>query len=333
MTYDQIIKDLKNKIYKPIYLLMGDETYYIDLITNYITEHILSADEKTFNQTILYGKDAEARLVDNAARRYPMMSNYQVVVVKEAQNLKSIEDLVFYCSKPLQSTILVINFKYKTLDKRKKLYKEIENNGIVFESKKLYDYQIPKWIKEYLKKHKYEIDPNAEMLLTEYLGNDLGKISNELDKLIISLPENTTITNDLIEKNIGISKDYNNFELQKALVQKDVLKANRIINYFGQNQRDNPIATTIPSLFYFFSKVLAYHYIPDKSNKNAVASQIQVSPYFIDEYKLASTNYSKRKVVDIISILRDYDLKSKGVDSNAVSPGDLLKEMIFKMLH
>ncbi len=332
MTFEQIMADLKNKIYKPIYLLMGEESYYIDKISDYITENVLTSAEKAFNQTVVYGMDTDALAVDNISRRYPMMASHQVVVVKEAQNLKDIEKLVYYAGGPLKSTILVLNYKYKTLDKRKKLYKEITDNGLIFESKKLYENQVPDWITKYVREHGFSIEPVASLLLTEYLGNNLGKISNEIDKLIISLPKGSKINNAIIEENIGISKDFNNFELQNALVKKDILKANQIINYFEKNQKENPIILTISSLFSFYRKVLLVHFIKDQDPKN-IAANLGVNPYFVKDYQLAAKRYNAQKTVAIISWLREYDMKSKGYDNVSAGPGELLKELIFKILH
>jgi DNA polymerase-3 subunit delta len=332
MKYEEIIDELKKKIYKPIYFLSGEEPYFIDKITDFIAEHVLSESEKSFNQTILYGKDLKVEDVDNAARRFPMMSNHQVIIVKEAQNLKNIENLVYYAENPLKSTILVINYKYKTLDKRKKIYKAVEKNGILLETKKLYDNQVPDWISGYLRSDNYKIEPVASLLLVEFLGNDLSKISNELDKLKISLPSGSVISTKHIEDNIGISKDYSNFELQNAIRQKDVLKANRIALHFGQNQKDNPIVLTINSLFFFFSKVLVYHYLPNKEPKNA-ASVLKINPFFLKDYESSAKNYPKAKVVQIISLLREYDMKSKGYGNISADAGELLKELIYKIIH
>ena len=331
MTFEQIMADLKNKIYKPIYFLMGEEPYYIDKITDYIEENVLSQSEKAFNQTIVYGRDTDALSVDNISRRYPMMASHQVVIVKEAQNLKDIEKLVYYAGKPLKSTILVINYRYKTLDKRKKLYKEIVDQGIMFESKKLYENQVPDWIVKYIKEKGYTIEPVASVLLTDFLGANLGKVANELDKLIISLPQGSKITTKLIEENIGISKEFNNFELQNALVQKDVFKANQIVNYFGKNQKENPIILTISSLYYFFRRLLMFHFLKDK-NPRSVAPSLQFNPYFVKDYQLAPKRSNPKKTVAIISWLREYDMKSKGYN-NSAGPGELLKELIFKILH
>ncbi len=260
------------------------------------------------------------------------MANYQLIIVKEAQHLRNIDKLSFYAEQPLKSTSLVINYKYKTLDRRTKLYKSLKNSAVLFESKKLYENQIPDWINGYLKEKKYNISPVSIQLLTDFLGTDLLKIANELDKLMITLPEGSMIKPEHIEKNIGISKDYNNFELQNALIKKDVLKANRIIQYFAQNQKSVHITSTISVLASFFIKVLNYHYLKDKSNNN-VASVLKINPYFVKDYATAARNYSVRKVVYCISALREYDMKSKGYNNVSADAGELLKELIFKILH
>jgi DNA polymerase-3 subunit delta len=333
MKYEEILSDLKNRIYKPIYFLMGEEPYYIDRITDYIQKNVLTESEKSFNLTVLYGKDTDVGTIINSAKRYPMMASHQVVIVKEAQHLKKIEDLIYYAEKPLNSTILVIDYKYQKLHKQKKVYKALEKNGVIFHSQKLYDDKIPAWINAYLKSKKYSIDPAAAMLLTEFLGNDLSKISNELEKLMITLPDDQNqITSEHIEKNIGISKDYNNFELQNALTKRNKLKAYQIIHYFGKNPGQNPITLTITSLYFFFSKVLMYHFLKDKSQRN-VAATLQVNPYFVKDYQLAAKNYNTKKVVDIIDILREYDLKSKGVSNYSTPAAELLKEMVYKIMH
>jgi len=332
-TYEEIISDLKKKIFKPVYFLAGEEPYYIDLITEYIEEKILPESEKSFNQIILYGEDTTVPSIIDAARRFPMMSNHQVIIVKEAQSLKKIEDLIYYLEKPLLSTILVINYKYKVLDRRTKFFKSLEKLGVYFESQRLRDYQVPAWIERYLMTKGIKADPNASAMLTEYLGNDLHKIVNELQKLIITLPAGKpVITTSLIEKNIGISKDYNNFELQKAVGEKNILKANQIVHHFADNPKDNPITLSIASLFSYFTKVLLYHYLPDKS-KNNVAASLKINPYFVREYELAASKYSAAKSVRIINLLRTYDMKSKGYGDLSSEPGDLLKELVFKILH
>jgi DNA polymerase-3 subunit delta len=316
ISIEQLMKDLQNKIYHPIYFLCGEEPYYVDKITEYIMQNVLSESEKAFNQTVIYGKDADASAVTNFARRFPMMANYQLVVLKEGQELKNFEDLVHYVENPLKSTLLVINYKYKSLDKRKKIYKSLQE-----------------WISKSLAKRKYKIEPKAAILLTEFLGNDLSRISNELDKLVIVLADSTKmITSQDIEKNIGISKEYNNFELQNALASKDVLKANRIINYFADNQKNNNIVQTLSILYLFFSKILIYHSLADKSVNN-VAANLKIPPFFVSDYVTAARSYNASKVMQVISLLREYDAKSKGFGNVSAGPGELLKELIFKILH
>src|SRR5450759_67763 len=333
VTYEQIISDLKNRIFKPVYFLAGEEPYYIDLITEYIQEIVLPEAEKAFNQIILYGDDTNIASIIDTARRFPMMASHQVLIIKEAQSLKKLEDLIIYLEKPLLSTILVFCYKYRTIDKRTKLYKVLESHAIYFESVRLRDYQIPAWIERYLMTKGIKTNPSASAMLTEYLGTDLHKIVNELDKLIITLPEGKpVITTSLIEKNIGISKDYNNFELQKAIGEKNILKANMIVHYFADNPKDNPITLSIASLFGFFSKLLTYHYLTDKS-KNNIAAVLKVNPYFVKDYENSATKYNVPKTMEIISLLRIYDLKSKGFGDPGTDPGDLLKELVFRVLH
>jgi len=337
MKFSDIANELKKGIYRPVYFLYGDEPYFIDKITTYIQKNVLSEAEKSFNLTLFYGRDTNGDTVITAARRFPMMAKYQVIILKEAQYM-NIEELTPYVRQPLESTILVINYKNKNPDKRKKSVKELleaipASNGIVFESSRLYEEKIPEWIISYLKGKKYTITMDACGMLTEYLGNDLGKIANELDKLIITLPEGEEqITPEHIEHNIGMSREYNNFELNKALASKNVLKANQIINYFARNQKDNNIALTLAMLYFFFSKVLTYHFIKNKSKKN-VASVLKVNPFFVSEYEQAAKNYSKKKVVNIIRMLREYDLKSKGFGNVSADAGDLLRELVYKILH
>jgi DNA polymerase-3 subunit delta len=330
--FDELLKELKNKIYHPIYFLMGEETFFIDEATDYIAKHVLTEAEKTFNQVVLYGKDTDVPTIINAARRYPMMANYQVVIVKEAQELKKIDELVYYADKPLKSTILVINYKYSSLDKRTKLYKALGKH-IIVEAKKLYENQLPDWIVGFLKKDGYSIDAEAAALLTESLGTDLSKIVHELEKLkLVITTGNKIITKILIERNIGVSKDYNNFELTKALGQKNVLKANKIADYFSKNPKASPFPMTIQVLFNFYSKLLLFHFLQDKS-KSSVASNLGVNPFFVAEYEQAAKKYNPAKVVAIIDYLRDYDLKSKGVGDVSTPEGELLRELLFKILH
>lgn len=332
-TFEHIISELKKKEYHPVYFLTGGEPYYIDLISNYIQEHALNETEKTFNQTILYGKDTEVSTIMDAARRFPMMSSRQVVIVKEAQEMRSIDDLVHYINHPLKTTILVICHKYKTPDKRKKIGKVVKEKTVYFESKKIYDDKLPGWITDHVASKNHSIEPKGAALLAEFLGSDLAKIANEVDKLIITLDDGQKkITPAHIEMNIGISKDFNNFELQKALGGKDVLKANRIINYFADNQKNYPVVQTISTLYFFFSKLLIYYWIKDRSEKN-VASVLRIHPYFVREYADAARVYNANKVIAVIGLLREYDLKAKGYQGQTIPPGDLLKELIYKILH
>jgi DNA polymerase-3 subunit delta len=340
MTAPEIIKDLKNRKFKPLYLLHGEEPYFIDLISNYIEHKILSDAEKSFNQTILYGKDTDVMTAINAAKRYPMMSDYQIVMVKEAQEMKwgrddddkkSINPLLSYLESPLPSTILVFCYKYSKFDKRKKTYKAIDKNGLVFESAALYDSKIPAWIESYITAKKYTIHAQASAMLAEYLGNDLSKIANELEKLMLNVNAGEEITLKHIHDNIGISKEYNIFELQTALAKKDAYKVNQIVNYFEANPKANPIVLVLGNLNNFFSKVLAYHYVKDKTPQN-LARELVVSPYFLKDYEQAARGYSLGKTFQVIGYLREYDLKSKGVDSNT-DHGGLMKELMFKILH
>jgi DNA polymerase-3 subunit delta len=340
MTADDILKDLKNRKYKPLYLLHGEEPYFIDQVSNFAEHQLLPEAEKGFNQTVLYGKDTDIMTVLNAAKRYPMMADYQVVLVKEAQDMKwgrddddkkSINPLLNYLENPLPSTILVFCYKYGKFDKRKKTYKAIEKNGVIFESAPLYDSKIPGWIETFVTGKGYQVNPQASAMLAEYLGNDLSKIANEMEKLMLNVPAGQMITMQHVQDNIGISKEYNVFELQSALSRKDPFKVNQIINYFEANPKANPIVLVLGNLNNFFSKVLLYHYAKDRSPQS-LARELGVSPYFIKDYELAARNYNYAKSMQVISLLREYDLKSKGVDSNAGN-GELMKELMFKILH
>ena len=328
----QLATDIKKGNLKPIYFLMGEEPYYIDKISGFIEDHVLAEEERGFNQMVLYGRDVTIDDIVGNAKRYPMMADYQVVIVKEAQDLsRTIEKLVSYAENPQPTTVLVLNYKYKKLDKRKALYKVIKKVGVVYESKKLYENQVADWIRRVLSPKNYTISPKAAQMLVEFLGTDLSKINNELEKLQIILPKGSQITPELIEENIGISKDFNNFELRKAIGSKNALKAHQIVNYFADNPKDNPMVVTVSLLFNFFSQLLHFHGLKDKSPRN-VASALKVNPYFVNEYITAARNYPMRKVSTVVSILRDFDVRSKGVGSHAVSQGDLLKELLVKVL-
>ncbi|CAL2092554.1 DNA polymerase III subunit delta [Tenacibaculum sp. 190524A05c] len=327
-----IVDDIKQGKLKPIYFLMGEEPYYIDKISDFIEDSVLDESEKGFNQIVMYGRDVSVDEIVSSAKRFPMMADHQVIIVKEAQDLsRTIDKLESYATNPQPSTILVFNYKYKKLDKRKKVYKAIAKTGLIYESKKLYENQVGDWIVKVLRGKKYSIEPKASQMLVEFLGTDLSKISNELDKLTSVLPAETIISPEHVEENIGISKDFNNFELRKAVGNKDVVKANRIITYFSQNPKSNPLVMTISLLNSFFTQMLLYHGLKDKS-KASVARALGVNPYFVDDYVTAARNYPMRKVSQIIGVLRDADVKSKGVGANQTQ-GDILKELIFKILH
>ncbi|NLU39232.1 MAG: DNA polymerase III subunit delta [Bacteroidales bacterium] len=332
MTHTEIIENLKKKIYRPVYVLMGEEPYFIDLISDYIADNVLPESEKSFNQTILYGKDTTSDMLITIARRFPMMSAYQVVILKEAQLFDKLEDeLLTYIENPLNSTILVICYKYKTLDKRKKFLKVAAEKGIVFESPKIYENQLGAWISKYIGDNGFKIAPQANAMLAEYLGTQISKVANELDKLMILLPKGATITPADVEKNIGISKEYNIFELQNALGERDIIKSNRIVNYFASNKQ-TPFPLVIGGLGQYFAKLLKYHFLSDKSKNNA-AKALGVSPYFVDTYIKAAKYYSPKKLVEIISMLREFDMKSKGIGNVSSTEGDLLRELTYKILH
>jgi DNA polymerase-3 subunit delta len=329
----KLVADINKGDLKPIYFLMGEEAYYIDKISDFIENNVLDEAEKGFNQMVLYGRDVSIDDIVSNAKRYPMMAERQVVIVKEAQDLsRTIEKLASYAENPQPTTVLVVNYKYKKIDKRKALYKAINKNGsVVFESKKLYDNQVPDWIRRVLKGQDYDISPKAAQMLVEFLGTDLSKVNNELSKLKIVLPKGSQITPEHIEENIGISKDYNNFELRKAVGERNVVKAHKIAKYFADNPKDNPMVVTVSLLFSFFSQLLHLHGMHDK-NPRSVASALRVNPYFVNEYLTAARNYPMKKVSAVIGLLREFDVKGKGVGSSSVSQGDLLKELLVRIL-
>lgn len=334
MTYEDIAKDIKNGKFAPVYLLMGEEDYYIDRISDYIVEKALDENEKEFNLTIMYGLDTDMASVVNNAKRYPMMSEHQVVVVKEAQNLRSWEELSFYMQKPLTSTILVFCYKHGTLDRRKKIVAEIEKNGVVFESKKLKENLLPGFITTYMKRRKMEIDDTAAKLMAEFVGNDLNRLAGELDKLIITMPKDRNrITPVEIERNIGINKDYNNFELKNALITKDTLKANKIVKYFSDNPKSNPLQPTLALLFNYFSNLMVAYYAPERT-ENGVAAYLGLkSPWLAKEYIAGMKAYTGVKVMNIITQIRLCDARSKGIGNVSLSPGELLRELVYFILH
>ena len=332
MDYYQLLRELESRRFKPLYFLHGDESYFIDQLTDFFEHKVLNETEKGFNLSILYGLDTNVEQLISTAKRYPMMSEYQVVILKEAQKMRGLEKLASYTERPVPTTILVICYKNKKLDKRTKLANNLKKNGVVFESKKLYENKVPQWIEHYLKDKQYRIKPNACALLAEYLGTDLSKIVNALDKLMINLPENAEIGLQDIEKNIGINRDYNVFELNNAIGAKDQVKTFRIVQYFDSNPKSNPFVVTVGTLYSFFSKIYTYHTLKDKS-RQSVASSLRVNPFFVKDYETAARNYSLPKVQDVICLLHEYDLRSKGIHNVNVGEGDLLKELVYKILN
>jgi DNA polymerase-3 subunit delta len=359
-TFETIIRDLKNKVYRPVYFLFGPEPYYIDVISDYIENHVLDETEKEFNQSVLYGRDVDLLTIVSTARRFPMMSNFQVVIVKEAQDLKELskrnneedeeganssgpvpkkkvkeeekDPLSRYLENPLKSTILVFCYKYKSLDKRTKTSKLFEQHSMFFESKKVWPDKLADWAEQYSKSRGRKIHVDAAQLVADFIGDDLSRIANELDKLIINLRDGQEITSDDVEKYIGISKEFNPFELQKAMTARDYLKVNRIINYFGSNQKSNPIIVTISTLYVFFNKIILYHSLKAKPGTDML-KEMGVNAFFMRDFDRAARTFSLSSCVTAISLLHDFDLRSKGVNNEGTGPGDLLKELVFKIMH
>ncbi|MEN8928910.1 MAG: DNA polymerase III subunit delta [Flavobacteriales bacterium] len=334
MSHEKIISDLKQKNYQPVYFLSGEEPYFIDKISEYIEHNVLAEHERDFNQTIFYGKDAKVSSIIETCKRFPMMAEKQVVLIKEAQHLaNNMAEFEDYIKNPQPSTLLVFCYKYKKIDKRKAVGKLIAKSSVFFVSDKVKDWKLPEWISGAVTNFGFTINQKNALLLSEYLGNDLGKIAKELEKLKLALKPGSEIDGNAIEQNIGISKDYNIFELQNALGTKDVLKANKIINYFSKNEKAHPLVLTVGFLFSYFSKVVTVQFSKNKANDGMLAKETGVNPYFLKDYKLATKNYSASKLVKIIGYLRETDLKSKGVDNASATQSDLLKELIFKIMH
>lgn len=331
-TADSILSDINNGSIHPIYFLSGEEGYFIDQVASYIEHNLLDEAEKGFNQVVLYGRDVTIEDIVSNAKRYPMMAERQVVIVKEAQDLsRSIEKLASYAENPQPTTVLVICYKYKKLDGRKGLSKAIKKNGVLFDSKKLYENKVSDWLRGTINSKGYTITPKAAQMLVDYLGTDLGKIHNELTKLTLVVASGSEITPEVVEENIGISKDYNTFELRKAVGERDIVKAQRIAQYFVQNPKDNPLVLTVSSLFGFFTNLLKYHGLPQK-DKGTVAKTLGINPYFVHEYVTAARNYPMKKVSQAVASLREVDLKSKGVGASAFASQDLLKEVLAKIM-
>ena len=337
ITFQSIMHDLQERKYVPVYYLMGDEPYYIDRIADYIAEHVLQPEERDFNQTILFGSDVTASQIADYARRYPMMSEYQVLIVKEAQNVKNTEALEKYFKQPMKSTILVMCHKNGTIDGRKREYvKTIQAAGILFESKKLRDRDLPAFIESYLKARQVGIDPKSTQMIADNIGSDLSRLTGELEKVVLSLSEkqDRRVTPQIVEDQIGVSKEFNGFELRDAIVNRNVFKANQIIKYFDENPKAGSIYSFLPMLFNFFQNLMIAYYAPNNKSQEAVAEWLELrSPWAAKDYMIGMRNYSGMKVMQIISKIREIDAKSKGLDNPNTPPGELMKELIFYILH
>jgi len=336
VTYESVMRDLKARQYRPIYYLMGDEAYYIDKISDWIAENVLQPEERDFNQTILFGSEVNASQIVDAAKRYPMMSEYQVLIVKEAQNVKNVEPLEKYLKSPMSSTILVMCHKNGSIDGRKREYvKTIQQAGILFESKKLRERDLPAFIERYLKAHEASIDPKSIQLIADSVGADLSRLTGELDKVLLSLPDDhKMVTPQVVEDQIGISKDFNGFELRDAIVNRNIFKANQIIKYFDENPKAGSIYSFLPLLFNYFQNLMLSYYCPQKGSQEALAQWLDMkSPWGARDYLVGMKNYSAMKVMQIISKIREIDAKSKGLDNPNTSAGELMKELIFFTLH
>jgi DNA polymerase III, delta subunit len=334
-TFQHIMRDLKSRKFAPVYMLMGDESYYIDQISDYIAEHALRPEERDFNQTICFGSDSTAVQIADMARRYPMMAEYQVIIVKEAQNIRSLEPLEKYLKNPVKSTILVWCHKNGKIDARKKAVGLAQVVGVVFESKKLRDYQLPDFIQTYLKQKSVSIDPKACQMIADHIGSDLGRLTSELDKVLISLPaDRLRVTPEVVEREVGVSKDFNAFELRNAIVQKDCFKANQIVKYFDSNPKAGSLYSFLPLLFSYFQNLMIVHYAPRRNTDQDIASALDLrNSWGARDYITGLKNYSARKTMSIISKLREIDGKSKGLDNPNTGAGDLMKELIFFILH
>lgn len=330
MTYEQIIHNIRNKIFHPIYFLQGEEAYYIDRITEMLEAHVVEEMYRDFSQTVVYGRDVSPKEVATLCKAYPMMGTHRLVIVREAQDMDKLEDIEPELDRFPPSTVLVFNYKYKKIDGRKSFAKKIGQKGVLFESKRPYENQLPDWISKYLKQKNFTISPLAAQIMADHLGNDLSKLRNELEKLIIPMQEGSNITEKEVEANIGISKDFSIFELQKALSQRDFHKAFRIAHYFGANSKENPLIRNIILLYQFFSKVIRYHQTVDKSRNN-IASVLGVNPFFVDDYVAAGQTFPLPKALNAIHLLMEYDLKSKGIGVNNTDESELYKELIFKL--
>lgn len=336
VTFDAIMRDLKSGKYAPVYILMGDESYYIDRITDYIAENVLEPDDRDFNQTVVFGADTTAAQVVDMAKGYPVMpAAHRVVIVKEAQGLKSLDALERYFEKPLASTLLVIAYKNGTIDRRKKVVGKAEAVGVVFESKKKRDYELPAFIETYMKKNHVAIDPKSAAMIAEHIGADLSRLISELDKVMISLPDdNRRVTPDIVEREIGVSKEFNIFELKTAIIERNVFKANQIVKYFDKNPKAGSLFSCLPLLYTFFQNLMVAFYAPDKNNDNNLAAFLELkSVWALKDYRVGMRNFSAMKTLQILAKIRETDAKSKGLDSLNTSTDDLMRELIFFILH
>ncbi len=334
-TYDGIMRDLKDKVFAPIYILMGDESYYIDQISNYIQSHALPADQQTFDQTVVFGADVSGSQIADLAMQFPMMAPKRVIIVKEAQGLRSMDKLERYAQNPQPKTILVVCYKNGVLNRRLKWVSAVEKCGVVFESKKLREWQLPGHIRSYLQTKKIGIDEKSASMIAENIGADLNRLYSELDKLVISLPAGESrVTPEIVERNIGVSKDFNSFELRDAIVNRDVLKANMIIKYFDSNPKAGSLFSFLPLLFSYFQNLMLVYYAPDNKDQNALAAYLDMKNVWgIKDYLVGMRNYTGRKTLQILQKLREIDAKSKGLDNPSTPAGDLMKELIFFILH
>lgn len=331
-TYENIIDNLKKKIYRPVYFLCGEEPFYIDKISEYAENHILDEGEKDFNQHVYYGLDSDVQTIISTCKAFPMMGAFQLVVIKEAQQLKKIEELAAYIQNPLDTTLLFICHKYKKPDERKEFGKMVKKNSVYFVSDKVKDYKLGEWIEKFVKTEGLRINTKAAALLAEFLGNDLSKISNEVDKLKILLPEGAEITPEVIQKNIGISKDYNVFELQNALGEKNAFKANQIVDYFAKNEKTHNVLMVLPSLYTFFTRLVRIHGLSVKNDK-AAGEALGMHPFIAKDFIRYASNYPMNKLVKIFQHLEQADLRAKGIDNSGMPGGEILKELMFKILH
>lgn len=336
VTFETIMRDLKAKKYAPVYVLMGDESYYIDRITDYIADNVLDPDDRDFNQTVVFGADTTAAQVVDMAKGYPVMpAAHRVVIVKEAQGLKSLDALERYFEKPLASTVLVIAYKNGTIDRRKKVVGKAEAVGVVFESKKKRDYELPAFIETYLKKNHVAIDTKSAAMIAEHIGADLSRLISELDKVMISLPDNDRrVTPDVVEREIGVSKEFNIFELKTAIIERNVFKANQIVKYFDKNPKAGSLFSCLPLLYTYFQNLMVAFYAPDKNNDNNLAAFLELkSVWGLKDYRVGMRNFSAMKTLQILAKIRETDAKSKGLDSLNTSTDDLMRELIFFILH